>query len=283
MKTSLLPAMALAASLSLAPFAAAQTISPNFGSLGAIADGTTTADAILEVPSPLAAPGDFAIGYAGGARTTIPYLPAINPPAGSPFSIEFWANPTASDNDDAPVANRIASGNRSGWVFFQRNAATGWNFRMYDGVGGNLGWDLTGGTANLNEWSHVVATWDGSAARLYVNGTLADDVNTGGLSNVYNPSTSATFAIGSLFDGGSATTASIDEVAFYGTALTPEQISTHFFAASDLTPGLYSAVILDDAPLVYLQNVPEPSTTVLAALAAISCTYVANRRSLRKK
>jgi hypothetical protein len=251
------------ASLVVASSVRAQTTSINYGLLGAAGNGTHTANVLLNAPGPLAAPGDVAVGYANGARTTIPYNLALNPVVGDPFSIELWAMPTVSDNDDSPLANRIATGNRSGWVFFQRNAATGWNFRMYNGVGSALGWDLTGGTATLGDWSHVVATWNGSAAQLYVNGALADATNDPAATGVYNVSTSAIFSVGSLFDGGSASTASIDEVAYYRSALTPAQIASHYAAASLTTPGAYRDVILADAPIVYLPNW-EPSTPTFA-------------------
>jgi hypothetical protein len=270
-------ALALVATSFVAPRLNADTISFNSGSLGAVANGTNTATVVLDVPGPLAGPYNLAASYSGGARTTIPYLPALNPAASSPFSIEFWAMPTASDNDDAPVANRVATGNRSGWVFFQRNAATGWNFRMYDGVGSNLGWDLTGGTATLNAWSHVVATWNGSAAKLYVNGALADDVNAAGISNNYNPSTSAIFAVGSLFDGGSASTATIDEVAYYGSELSLSQIAAHYAAASNPAPGAYANLVLGDGAMVYLQA-PEPSSIAMLVIGVGVGGFVARRK-----
>lgn len=261
MKTSLSIAAAafIAGAFLAATEAGAQTTSLNSGSLGSTGDGANTANVMLNLPGPLAAPGGFAVGYAAGARTTVPYNPALNPVASTPFTIEFWAFPTASDNDDSPLANRIASGNRSGWAFFQRDAATGWNFRIYDGNGSALGWDLTGGTSTLNAWSHVVATWNGSAAELYVNGSLADDTNTDGLSGIYNVSTSAIFSVGALFDGGSPSTGSMDEVAFYAAALTPTQIANHFATAASPTPGVYSSLVIDDGAVVYLQNNPEPS------------------------
>jgi hypothetical protein len=245
-----------AAALLVANFAYADSISPNTGSLGSAGDGTNTANVLVEQPGPLAAPGDFANTYSNGERTTVPFQAALNPSVASPFSVEFWARPTVSDNDDSPLANRIAAGNRSGWVFFQRSAGLGWNFRMYNGVGSNLGWDLTGGTSTLNAWSHVVATWNGNSALLYVNGVLADSTNDPAATGVYNPSTSAIFSVGSLFDGGSASTGSIDEVAYYRSALTPVQITSHFAMASNPIPGAYSSLVIDDGAVEYLQNNP---------------------------
>src|SRR5436190_4501938 len=118
--------------------AQATTTSLNFGSLGHAGDGTNADAVALNQAGALAVSSDKSAGYSGGANTTIPFQAALNPGAASAFTIEFWANPSASDNDDATISNRFATGNRSGWTFFQRAPATGWNFRMYNGVGSAL-------------------------------------------------------------------------------------------------------------------------------------------------
>ena len=247
--------------------AQAATVSYNTGSLGSAADGTN-ADPVTFVDGVVVTGGDQAASYDGlsGTNTTIPFQAGLNPVATSPFTIEFWANPTNSDGDDAPVSNRVASGNRSGWAFFQREPNTGWNFRMYDGVGSNLGWDLTGGTSALNAWSHVVATWDGSVAQLFVNGALADSSNDPGASGVYNADGFNNFIVASS-DTGSPYAGALDEVAFYGSALSPAQILNHFNLVSAATPGAYhSAIRADGARLQLTNNTPIPEPTSLALL-----------------
>ena len=252
--------------------APAATVSYNTGSLGSEADGTN-ADAVVFIDGVVLAGGDQAASYDGftGTHTTVPFQSGLNPAATNPFTIEFWANPTNSDNDDAPVSNRVASGDRSGWAFFQRDASTGWNFRMYDGVGNALGWDLTGGTSVLNAWSHVVATWDGSAAQLFVNGALADSSNAPGLSGLYNPNTAGSFMIASS-DTGSPYTGALDEVAFYGSALSPAQILNHFNLASGATPGAYHSTILTDGARLQLSNnpIPEPTSLAFVGIGALA-------------
>ena len=247
----------------------AATVSYNTGSLGPAANGTN-ADSVTFAPGVVPAGGDLGAVYtgAGGSNTVVPFQSALNPAAASPFTVEFWARPAGSDNDDAPVSNRVASGNRSGWVFFQRAADAGWNFRMYNGVGSGLGWDLTGGTSPLDEWSHVAVTWNGSAAALYVNGELADDSNDPAATGAYNPSTSGNFIVASS-DTGSPYTGSVDEVAFYGSALSAGQILNHFNTATGGAAGAYHALARADGALLQLSNnVPEPGTLALAAAAA---------------
>jgi hypothetical protein len=263
-------AAAFAVILHAAPSATAQTTSVNSGSLGVSGNAINTADVVHNLAGPLTAPGDFAVGYAGGARTTLGYHPALNPAANQPFTIEFWAKPFAITDDDdgpSPVFNRVSSGNRSGWVFFQRSPTSGWNFRMYNGVADALGFDLTGGTNAQDVWSHVVVVWNGISPVMYVNGALADD--TSGGSGVYNASTSATLSLGSYDNGANPFNGSIDEFAFYQTALTPLQISTHFATAASATPNAYRDTVIADGAVEYLQNIPEPSSALLLGLGMI--------------
>lgn len=250
-------------------------LSYNTGSLGSAADAYHTPGVVLDEPGAISAATDYSCTYSNQERTVIPYRPDMNPPSSSPFTIEFWARPTASDNDDAPVFNRVSDGNRSGWVFFQRAAATGWNFRMYDGNGSNVGWDLTGGTAPLEAWSHVVAVWTGSSARLYVNGTLASTTNASGRSGVYAASTSANFSVGAYDTGLSSTTGSVDDIAFYGTALSAARILAHYNAAASPVKGFYASQVKADGPLTYLQqNPPELSLSGPGPIPAMNFTGV---------
>ena len=260
-----------AAPLLLASTAFAASTSINTGSLGAAANGTNS-DTVTVVSGVLGG-ADKAASYSNTASpaaiTTIPYQSALNPASGSAFTIEFWANPSISNNNNAPVSNRVSSGNRSGWAFFQRAEAAGWNFVMYNGASSGRGWDLTGGTAPLNAWSHVVATWNGSAATLYVNGALADNTNSPNGAVAYNASLTATFAAGGLADSNSPYGGLLDEVAFYGTALTPTQIQNHFNLVSS-NPGSYQSTVLADGARLQLTNVPEPTVIGLLGLSGLA-------------
>ena len=274
-------AAAVAVAFHAVPTANAQTTSFNSGSLGAAGNATNTANVIAGLSGPLAAPGDFAVGYGGGARTTLGYNPALNPAANQPFTIEFWAKPFATTNDTvgpAPLFNRISSGNRSGWVFFQRSPTTGWNFRMYDGNAGNLGFDLTGGTNGQDIWSHIVVVWNGISSVMFVNGTLADNTNDPLASGTYNASNSATLSLGSYDDGANPFNGSVDEFAFYQSALTPTQISSHFNTAASTTPNAYRDAVIADGAVEYLQNIPEPSSALLLGLGMLGGALLKRHR-----
>ncbi|WP_193213048.1 LamG domain-containing protein [Luteolibacter marinus] len=237
----------------------ADTLCINSGSMGLDGDATDTSLVTLFKPGAIAAGGDFSTEYGidgnqNGAYSRLSHKAVLNTAA--PFSIEFWAYPYSSDNDDAPVDNRIAVGDRSGWAFFQRAAGTGWNFRMYNGVGSQMAFNLTGGTSTLFAWSHVVATWDGSVAKLYVNGVATNALNDipAGQSTTYNPSTTATLTLGALGDNSSPYRGQVDEVAFYSTELSPAQIAAHYSTASSPVAGAYSALVQNDGALVYYQQ-----------------------------
>lgn len=259
--------------IALVPFVtnvSAETMCINSGSLALEGDATDTDLVKLHQPGAIAAGTDYSTEYdrgAGdirGAYTRLAHKPILN--AAAPFSIEFWANPYGTDDDDAPVDNRIATGDRSGWAFFQR--ASGWNFRMYNGNGSQMAYNLTGGPAPLNTWSHVVVTWDGSVAKLYVNGTQSNVPNDipAGQSTAYKPSTTATLTIASLGDGGSPFRGRVDEVAFYPSALTAEKISAHYTTASSTVPEAYANLVKADGALVYYQQ--NPATISIADAGA---------------
>jgi hypothetical protein len=270
-----------ALALLLWPAVARAAVVFNTGSLGPAASGMN-ADSVTSGPGAVSAGEDQAAVYDGvsGTNTIVPFQSELNPPADSPFTVEFWARPTASDNDDAPLSNRVATApDRSGWVFFQRAAGTGWNFRSYSGAGSGLGWDLTGGTSNLNEWSHVVATWDGDVAELFVNGELVDNSNDPAASGIYNASSAASFIVASS-DTGSPYTGSVDEVAFYDEVLSPAQILNHFNVATAGPAGAYHTLVRSEGALLQLTNnpIPEPSAVVLLGAGL---TLLLRRRASR--
>lgn len=275
--TILLTSLRVAAVAALVQLAPAElTTSYNTGTLGIAGNGASTTGVLVDQPGAASAYIDHSSTYAAGEQTVVPFQSQVNPAAAAPFTIEFWAKPTATDNDDAPIGNRLGgSGNRSGWVFFQRGETTGWNFRMYNGNGTAVGWDITGGTSTLNAWSHVVVVWNGTSPSLYVNGAFASSTNSGSANGVYNPNTTESFYVGALIGGASPYTGSLDEVAFYTSALTPVQILAHYNTISSPVPGAYRSMVLADGAIEYLQqNPPEAKLTWVAGNPTLTFTGI---------
>src|SRR5208337_3403869 len=106
------------------------------------------------------------------AKIEVPWNTALNPHP--PFSIEFWAEPTALSYDGVagycPLSNfdpnGYNAGNRSGWLFYNDSSGT-WHFRLGTTAGYAGVVNATNGFAATNVWQHIVATWDGTNALLY--------------------------------------------------------------------------------------------------------------------
>ena len=242
--------------------AAAQTTCPNSGTLGALADGTHAAGVLLDEPGLLGDPYDRAARYAnptsGGAATQstrVGFRPELNPPATQPFSVEFWAEPAVDPTvvggaGPCPLFNRQSAGNRTGWVWFQRGASVGWNFAMYSAQGSTVSVDLAGGTAVPLTTNHLVATWDGTTARLYHNGALVDSEARPYVANTGN----VTLSVASYDTGDNAYQGVVDDLALYGVALSASQVQAHYLAGVAVAPAVYAAEVARDGALLHWRN-----------------------------
>lgn len=233
----------------------------NHGSLGPAANGSSLNS--HPVGGALAGSPDAAAYYNGtGARTLVPFQPGNNPPEGESFTIEAWFMVTKEVSDSpgpCPLFNRLSSGNRQGWVFFQRSPTTGWNFRMYHGVSSDVGVSVTGQASSpeagkAGTWSHMVVTWNGpsSTATMYVNGE-----NVGSASGPYVANTADNarpLSVGSYNDGANPFSGAVDEVAFYKKTLTEAQITAHYQNGTNATPSAsYSSLVVADGAVEYLR------------------------------
>ncbi len=87
-------------------------------------------------------------------------LPALD--LGYGFTVMGWIRPTA---DPQPAfARMITSRFQDGFFLGKDGANNAWKFI----VNGNF--DLAGGTITAEQWQHVAASYDGTTARLYVDG-----------------------------------------------------------------------------------------------------------------
>lgn len=173
--------------------------------------------------------GDKAIALAGQGdpvpNAKVPYSPVLNP--SGPFTLEFWAKPDQSGNiGRAAIGNQNRNTGRAGYAVYQGFNVNAWEAHL--GYGENVLFIYGQTPPEAGRWDHVVVTWDGvSTARIWVNGvddTHADST----VGGPHRPNLSVPLEIGSRFGDGIPFPGTIDEVAFYNYALTPEQIRKHW-------------------------------------------------------
>jgi len=259
----------------------------NSGSVGAGGNATNTYN-VHAFPGALAGDRNGSQFFdMGNSYAMIPYSSAMNPDNTKPFTIEAWFYPASDqiNGGQCPLNNRLAGSapDRTGWVFFQRapddsyngkpgNEGIGWNCRMYRGSGGSSGLDVVSQVPyQVGKWTHVVVVYQpidpvtNATLTIYVNGVAANtNVWTGGASGtdpgyVANASGSdVALSFGAYNNtsgaGGNPYFGAVDEFALYASALTPDQILSHYqngTNANRTTP--YEALIQAANPVNYLR------------------------------
>ncbi|HEX8003796.1 MAG TPA: LamG-like jellyroll fold domain-containing protein [Mycobacteriales bacterium] len=210
---------------------------------GTYDNGTTTGTgAVYTEPTRVAARLDGV-----NDRVTAPYEP-YGRYAVTRGSAEAWFRLTTFTTSDRYVVTRGGSTGSPLMLAIRNGAAYG---RVL--VGGT-GYDLVG-TTKIDDraWHHLAVTYDGAAARLYVDGTQEATASaTGALPYAVN----APIAIGYATNSSAQTGGDVDEVALYDHALTAGEVAARVAAAgtrpySCTGAGAYSEVLCDAGPVGY--------------------------------
>lgn len=229
---------------------------------------------------------DGASGYAA-----VPYTAALNPQG--PFSVEAWVKPAIVPNSSgtpAPLSSAQFTSNRSGWQIRERD--TGWQFVLYTHSGSTVADAVLantshGGVPSTNSWTHLVGVYDGVNAVLYVNGVAYSTTAPGYVAN-YNDGVNAAgpFTIGArssldnFFQGG------VDDVVFYGRALTETEVQSHYLDRPRLGAGASGGDLNLTWPVGTLQeadNVEGPYTDVSGATSPYTIPMTADKKFYRIK
>ena len=160
------------------------------------------------------------------------------------FSVEAWVKPNDATNMSGAILVGPGSGND------ENNIVTAYRL-VPDHDSQRLQLKFTNPPAGGNDyirastpmtsgqWQYVVATDDGSSARIYVNGVFQGA--TGALTPNYGGAITFEAQIGRL-GFGSTFPGTIADVAVYGTALSPAQVAAHW-AAAGYAPGPVSNLV----------------------------------------
>jgi hypothetical protein len=138
---------------------------------------------------------------------------------------------------------------RKGWLIYQSD--TGWNLRTYYSDGLATAVNISGNNGAppaVDTWTHLVASWDGSVARLYVDGVLRVTSDP----KPYVAGLAGGFNVGSRSDAGFPWNGDADEVAFYNAALSDAVILEHYNNGKAAAPAQpYNALVLASSPVGY--------------------------------
>ena len=127
------------------------------------------------------------------------------------LTIEAWVKPSTLNKNQDIVSKYAANG------YYLRLGSN----NKYEFTG------ISGGTAALDQWAHVVGVSNGSNCQIYVDGNL-----TGTGANCVG-TTAANLRIGSFQDGAQLFfNGTIDEVALYNRTLSAAEIKNHYLCGS---------------------------------------------------
>lgn len=189
---------------------------------------------------------NHAVWFDGQTGTRINFGPHTY---GTEGSIQMWvyhddATGTQYVMDSSNGARTLLYG---GWSLFLNNTYLG---------------GMSGGLIPLDEWTHLVITWDNAAVgerqRIYKNGGLFATFDT-----PLSPSSPAMLWLGNRYTNNEGWKGGMDEYALWNVALTPEEIHWLYHNSLALT-------------------VPEPGTLALAMLGLPVLVGLARRRRRAK-
>ncbi len=178
------------------------------------------ASCTLGVTGALVYDNDTAVAFDGVASTVSGPVPTFAVRA--PFTVEAWVRPATATNFGHLLNHEPPNGVREGFALFYNFGTPAFERFVSNS---NLTAAASGPIPTI-VFSHLVGTYDGNTLSLYVNGVLADAVSDTRVSVGY----AGDFVVGAceddeFFEG------TIDEVAVYDYALSPERVLAHFVAS----------------------------------------------------
>ena len=178
-------------------------------------DGTYTGSPVMSVAGALVGDADTCVTFDGtNDKVDITYgafMDATN------ITVEAWIKTTATG------LRAIWDRDKSLRVWQMLLNSGNLQFTKIGGTGGNVTAATTGLSLNDGNWHHLVATYDGTNIKLYVDGALAQTTAAGALSTA-----AAAMSVGVNNTSTARFNGQIDEAAYYGTALSAARILVHY-------------------------------------------------------
>ena len=154
----------------------------------------------------------------------IPYSGTL---AASNYSVEAWVKPLAQVSGG--IGQDLVVGQDYGWQLVARTGTSGVSIAFLFATSPVSFYSVVSASnIPLGQFSHLVGTWDGTTLRLYVNGVL-NAQNVPGASPV---DSGYPFCIGGFYNSGQYFNGLIDEISYYGRALSGGEAQTLYNAGS---------------------------------------------------
>ena len=167
--------------------------------------------------------------YLNGTNAYVNLQNRFTFPNREPFTIEFWAYPVearASGYQALVSKEDLSPSPDAGWSIHIDNTNKRWGFTRYDTS--SYRWATSANNSvTLYQWTYVVATYDGTNIRLYINGSLVSTQNA-----AFTAQTTTRAVNVGRESGGAYFNGNIDELAFYSRALAGSEILEHYNARS---------------------------------------------------
>ncbi len=169
--------------------------------------------------------GALSIGVGGTDATDLAanHSPDISLP--SQYTIEAWINPSDLTGPWQRIALQWGAGGTA-YHFAIRDLGGRQTVSLFHGEAGGGQPNANGGNVVLNEWQHIAGVADGSFLIVYLNGEEVNRVPYDGtIANITEG-----LGLGDSFSSlsGIKFNGLIDDLAFWGVPLTPEQIRYHY-------------------------------------------------------
>src|SRR5882672_1666536 len=186
---------------------------------------------------------DTAMGINGtSSYASIPYTTALAPT--SAITLEVWLKTSSNPGVIAVLLDDENGG-------FQKGAKLNYDATGHAQFQIDPLFVLTSGVLTLNAWHHVVGTYDGTNARLYVDGNVV----AGPTAGPYVVNDGGAITLGAITNGMSNFwNGKLDEAAIYSVALTASRVQAHYVAGRvglTASPSGYAANVVYDSPLGY--------------------------------
>lgn len=190
-------------------------------------NGTYVSSPTLGVTGALTGDSDKAMTVAGGSRVD---QAAAGWMAVGTWSVEAWVKPSTIAAGTVAIAARHSATDNLNWDLLRVGSDVQWRAKN---VGVATTYTVTApGVLSTSAWTHLVGTYDGANLRLHVNGVqVGGDV---AMTNPINPISGPVLTVGALSANYASVpfSGSIDEFAYYGTALSGARVAAHYSAGT---------------------------------------------------